>query len=81
VSQGNCNITIRMVYCHLFVHSIDWSTTAALFGTLANTLTLALGQLFTNVAHAVPFTTLITAFMFRGNSLAVTSQELEKVHH
>jgi uncharacterized membrane protein len=30
---------------------------------------------------AVPFTTLIAAFMFRGNRLAVTRQELEKVHH
>ncbi len=30
---------------------------------------------------AVPFTTLIAAFMFRGNRLAASRQELEKVHH
>jgi uncharacterized membrane protein len=30
---------------------------------------------------AVPFTTLIAAFMFRGNRLAVTRKELEQVHH
>lgn len=39
-----------------FVHGINWSTTAALFGTLVTIgLTLALGQLFINIAHLTGF--------------------------
>jgi uncharacterized membrane protein len=39
-----------------FVHGVNWSTTAALFGTLITVgLTLALGQLFINLAHLTGF--------------------------
>jgi uncharacterized membrane protein len=39
-----------------FVHGVNWSTTAALFGTLVTVgLTLALGQLFINLAHLTGF--------------------------
>jgi uncharacterized membrane protein len=45
-------------------------------GEVVHTLVGSIGLIL-----AVPFTTLIAAFMFRGNRLAVTRKELGKVHH
>jgi uncharacterized membrane protein len=45
-----------LILAIFFVHGINWSTTAALFGTLATVgLTLLLGQLFINIAHLTGF--------------------------
>lgn len=45
-----------LILAIFFVHGVNWSTTAALFGTLATVgLTLLLGQLFINVAHLTGF--------------------------
>jgi uncharacterized membrane protein len=45
-----------LILAIFFVHGINWSTTAALFGTLITIgLTLALGQLFINIAHLTGF--------------------------
>ncbi len=45
-----------LVLAIFFVHGVNWSTTAALFGTLLTVgLTLALGQLFINLAHLTGF--------------------------
>lgn len=45
-----------LILAIFFVHGINWSTTAALFGTLVTiALTLALGQLFINMAHLTGF--------------------------
>jgi uncharacterized membrane protein len=45
-----------LILAIFFVHGINWSTLAALFGTLATVgLTLALGQLFINAAHLTGF--------------------------
>jgi uncharacterized membrane protein len=45
-------------------------------GEVVHTLVGSIGLIL-----AVPFTTLIAAFMFRGNRLAVTREEMSKVHH
>lgn len=45
-------------------------------GEVVHTLVGSIGLIV-----AVPFTTFIAAFMFRGNRLAVTRKELEQVHH
>jgi uncharacterized membrane protein len=45
-------------------------------GEVVHTLVGSIGLIL-----AVPFTTFIAAFMFRGNRLAVTRRELEQVHH
>jgi uncharacterized membrane protein len=45
-------------------------------GEVVHTLVGSIGLIL-----AVPFTTFIAAFMFRGNRLAVTRKELEGVHH
>jgi uncharacterized membrane protein len=45
-------------------------------GEVVHTLVGSIGLIL-----AVPFTTFIAAFMFRGNRLAVTRKELEQVHH
>jgi uncharacterized membrane protein len=45
-------------------------------GEVVHTLVGSVGLIL-----AVPFTTFIAAFMFRGNRLAVTRKELEQVHH
>jgi uncharacterized membrane protein len=45
-----------LILAIFFVHGINWSTTAALFGTLVTVgLTLLLGQLFINIAHLTGF--------------------------
>jgi uncharacterized membrane protein len=45
-----------LILAIFFVHGINWSTAAALFGTLATVgLVIGLGQLFINIAHLTGF--------------------------